>query len=76
MEPRPPFSDGLILLDKPAGLTSHDCVARVRKLCPRKTKVGHAGTLDPFSTGLLVLLIGRGTRLRVSWPLSSSGAIS
>ena len=57
------MNEGLILLDKPSGLTSHDCVARVRKRLPRKTKVGHAGTLDPFSTGLLVLLVGRGTRL-------------
>ena len=58
-EPR----DGMILLDKPAGLTSHDCVAEVRKLCPRKFKVGHGGTLDPFCTGLLILLTGKCTRL-------------
>jgi len=56
-------ADGLILLDKPAGLTSHDCVQRVRRFCPRKTKVGHGGTLDPFSTGLLILLVGKATRL-------------
>ena len=56
-------SAGLILLDKPTGLTSHDCVKEVRKRCPRRTKVGHGGTLDPFSTGLLMILVGKATRL-------------
>lgn len=51
------------LVDKPAGPTSHDVVAQVRRMLPRKTKVGHAGTLDPFATGLLVVLAGRATRL-------------
>lgn len=54
--------NGLLLADKPAGLTSHDVVARVRR-ATRQRRVGHTGTLDPFATGLLVLLIGRGTRL-------------
>jgi tRNA pseudouridine55 synthase len=54
--------DGVILFDKPAGVTSHDVVARVRRALPRKTRVGHAGTLDPFATGLLLVLVGRGTR--------------
>src|SRR4029450_5073995 len=54
--------DGVLLRDKPAGLTSHDVVAEVRRTLPRGTKVGHAGTLDPFATGLLLLLIGRATR--------------
>lgn len=53
---------GVILYRKPAGVTSHDCVARVRRTLPRKTKVGHAGTLDPFATGLLLILVGRMTR--------------
>lgn len=53
---------GAILLDKPAGVTSHDVVARVRRSLPRGTKVGHAGTLDPFATGLLLVLVGRATR--------------
>jgi len=53
---------GVILYPKPAGVTSHDCVARVRRALPRKTKVGHAGTLDPFATGLLLILVGRMTR--------------
>jgi tRNA pseudouridine55 synthase len=55
-------ADGVILYPKPAGITSHDCVARVRRTLPRKTKVGHAGTLDPFATGLLLVLVGRMTR--------------
>jgi len=53
---------GVILVDKPPGKTSHDVVAAVRRELPRKTKVGHAGTLDPFATGLLLVLVGRATR--------------
>jgi tRNA pseudouridine55 synthase len=53
----------LWLVDKPAGPTSHDVVAGVRRRLGRKVKVGHTGTLDPFATGLLVLMIGRATRL-------------
>ena len=53
---------GLLLVDKPAGMTSHDVVSRVRKLAGTK-KVGHAGTLDPMATGLLVLGIESGTKL-------------
>ncbi len=52
----------MLLVDKPAGVTSHDVVARIRRALPRGTKVGHAGTLDPFATGLLLILIGRATR--------------
>jgi tRNA pseudouridine55 synthase len=52
----------LLLHDKPGGVTSHDVVAAVRRTLPRKTKVGHAGTLDPFATGLLLVLVGRATR--------------
>ncbi|HTX67959.1 MAG TPA: tRNA pseudouridine(55) synthase TruB [Thermoleophilia bacterium] len=56
--------DGVLLIDKPEGFTSHDVVARVRRsLRPSVKKVGHAGTLDPFATGLLVVLVGRGTKL-------------
>jgi tRNA pseudouridine55 synthase len=51
-----------LLVDKPAGMTSHDVVAKVRQ--EQGGKVGHAGTLDPFATGLLVLLLGRATRLQ------------
>jgi tRNA pseudouridine55 synthase len=57
-------TDGVVLYDKPPGVTSHDIVARVRRGFGRRTKVGHAGTLDPFATGLLVLLIGRATRVQ------------
>lgn len=53
---------GVLLVDKPAGVTSHDIVARVRRLTGVK-KVGHGGTLDPFATGLLLLLVGKATRL-------------
>lgn len=53
---------GLLLIDKPAGPTSHDVVARVRRVL-RTKKVGHAGTLDPAATGLLVLGVGPGTKL-------------
>jgi tRNA pseudouridine55 synthase len=56
--------DYVLLYDKPAGVTSHDVVARVRRTLPRKTKVGHAGTLDPFATGLLLILVGRATRVQ------------
>ncbi len=54
--------DGLLLVDKPAGPTSHDIVAVVRRTLQMK-RVGHAGTLDPFATGLMVVLVGRATRL-------------
>jgi tRNA pseudouridine55 synthase len=54
--------DGILLVDKPSGPTSHDVVARVRAALGTG-RVGHTGTLDPMATGLLVLLIGRGTRL-------------
>ncbi len=57
-----PPTDGVLLVDKPAGVTSHDVVGRVRRGLPRGTKVGHAGTLDPFATGLLLILVGRATR--------------
>jgi tRNA pseudouridine55 synthase len=52
----------VLLYDKPAGVTSHDVVAKVRR--ERGCKVGHAGTLDPFATGLLLILLGPATRLQ------------
>jgi tRNA pseudouridine55 synthase len=52
----------MLLCDKPAGITSHDMVARVRR--ERGCKAGHAGTLDPFATGLLLVLLGRATRIQ------------
>jgi tRNA pseudouridine55 synthase len=51
------------LLDKPSGLTSARAVARVKRLLPKGTRIGHTGTLDPLASGLLVLLVGRATRL-------------
>jgi tRNA pseudouridine55 synthase len=57
-------ADGVVLVDKPAGMTSHDVVAAVRRSLPRGTRVGHAGTLDPFATGLLLVLAGRATRVQ------------
>ena len=54
--------DGLLIVDKPAGWTSHDVVARCRRLCGTR-RVGHAGTLDPMATGVLVLGINRATKL-------------
>src|SRR5260370_36448850 len=54
--------DGVLIIDKPAGMTSHDVVARVRRVIGEK-RVGHTGTLDPFATGVLVVLVGGATRL-------------
>lgn len=53
---------GVLVVDKPEGLTSHDVVARVRRVM-RTKRIGHTGTLDPFATGVLVVLVGRATRL-------------
>lgn len=55
-------TDGLLLVDKPVGVTSHDVVLAARRAFG-ESRIGHAGTLDPFATGLLVLLLGRATRL-------------
>ena len=56
------FEGAVLLCNKPAGITSHDMVARVRR--ERGCKAGHAGTLDPFATGLLLVLLGRATKLQ------------
>ncbi|WP_223911988.1 tRNA pseudouridine(55) synthase TruB [Geobacter sp. AOG1] len=53
--------DGFLVVDKPAGMTSHDVVARVRRILGQK-KVGHTGTLDPFATGVLPIALGEGTK--------------
>jgi tRNA pseudouridine55 synthase len=63
-EGRQPAQPGIILYDKPAGATSHDVVASVRRQLAGGIKVGHAGTLDPFATGLLLVLVGRATRVQ------------
>jgi tRNA pseudouridine55 synthase len=57
-------TDGVLLYDKPPGKTSHDVVAEVRRRLGRGVKVGHAGTLDPFATGLLLILVSRATRVQ------------
>lgn len=54
--------DGILILDKPAGVSSHDLVRQVRRVC-RQRQVGHAGTLDPLATGILVVGLGAGTRI-------------
>jgi tRNA pseudouridine55 synthase len=60
-----PSPSGVLLVAKPAGVTSHDVVERVRRLpIAQGAKVGHAGTLDPFATGLLLVLIGQATRFQ------------
>ena len=56
-----PAQDGVLLIDKPAGVTSHDVVAAVRRRLGG-VKTGHAGTLDPFATGLLLVLVGKATK--------------
>jgi len=53
---------GILILDKPAGISSARAVDRVKRLLPRGTKIGHAGTLDPFATGVLLLLVGKATK--------------
>src|SRR3982074_1612372 len=58
--------DGVLLVDKAAGMTSHDVVAIVRRRLQMK-KVGHCGTLDPIATGLLLLTLGRGTKIQELW---------
>lgn len=62
------IASGVVLVDKPAGVTSHDVVFRLRRELSQqagsRVKTGHAGTLDPFATGLLVVLVGRATRLQ------------
>ena len=54
--------DGILIIDKPAGITSHDVVARCRRILKTK-RIGHTGTLDPFATGVMVVLVGKATRL-------------
>ena len=73
------MTDGVLVVDKPPGITSHDVVASIRRALPggrgrrrsSRTKVGHAGTLDPSATGVLIVCIGRATRL-VPWLQAST----
>src|SRR5271157_6137201 len=50
---------GLIKINKPAGITSYDCIRHIKRILKTKTKIGHAGTLDPFASGLMLICIGR-----------------
>ncbi|POM24438.1 tRNA pseudouridine synthase B [Actinomadura rubteroloni] len=68
----PDTASGLVIVDKPGGWTSHDVVARVRRLA-RTRRVGHAGTLDPMATGVLVVGIGKATRLLGHLALTEKG---
>src|SRR6476659_3014580 len=61
-QPQTPLQ-GIINLDKPAGISSARAVSQVKRLLPVGTKIGHAGTLDPFATGVLLLLVGKATKL-------------
>jgi len=61
-KPQPPAFDGALVINKPGGKTSHDVVEVVRKIAGFR-QVGHLGTLDPLATGVLVLVLGRATRL-------------
>ncbi|HOY09901.1 MAG TPA: tRNA pseudouridine(55) synthase TruB, partial [Candidatus Omnitrophota bacterium] len=54
--------NGIVVVNKPSGMTSHDVVSRVRRIL-RMKRVGHAGTLDPLATGVLIILLGRCTKL-------------
>jgi tRNA pseudouridine55 synthase len=70
---RPPAApDGIVVVDKPAGWTSHDVVARMRRLAHTR-KVGHAGTLDPMATGVLLIGVGKATRLLGHLALTEKG---
>lgn len=62
MNAQEPIFEGILLVDKPAGITSHDIVDRLRRKLKMK-KIGHAGTLDPLATGLMIMLIGKATKV-------------
>lgn len=55
--------DGILLINKEKGITSYDVIRKLKKIFPKGQKIGHAGTLDPFASGLLVVLLGKGTKL-------------
>lgn len=55
--------DGILLVDKREGITSYDVIRELKKVLPKGQKIGHAGTLDPFATGLLIILLGKATKL-------------
>ena len=55
--------NGILLIDKEKDITSYDVIRKLKRLLPRKYKIGHAGTLDPFATGLLIIMLGKATKL-------------
>ena len=55
--------DGILLIDKEVGITSYDAIRKLKRVLPKDQKIGHGGTLDPFASGLLLILLGRGTKL-------------
>lgn len=54
--------DGILLIDKEKGITSYDVIRKLKRILPKGQKIGHAGTLDPFATGLLIVLLGKATK--------------
>lgn len=58
------LTDGIILIDKPEGLSSYDCIRKIKQSYPKGYKIGHCGTLDPFASGLLIILVGKATKLQ------------
>src|SRR5579863_6726562 len=59
-----PVKSGFLLINKPVGISSYGCIGHIKRILKQKIKIGHAGTLDPFASGLLVVAIGReATRL-------------
>ena len=72
------YLDSALLLDKPSGWTSYDVIRRLKRYFPRATKIGHAGTLDPLATGLLILLFGKATksqRIFLDFPKTYDGTL-
>ena len=55
--------NGILLINKEEGITSYDVIRKLKKVLPKGQKIGHGGTLDPFATGLLIILLGKGTKL-------------
>ncbi len=63
--------DGILLINKPKGITSYDVIRRLKPLFEKRQKIGHAGTLDPFATGLMIIMLGKATKLFDSFQRTS-----
>ena len=59
--------DGILLINKEKGITSYDVIRKLKKILSKGQKIGHAGTLDPFASGLLIILLGNGTKFMESF---------